>query len=107
MFAGTNRHADSPFVDRAVTLSNVRAPNTHDRQWRHDRPHHVAEPAVLPPAKIRMVVKGVVDFLVALVLLVPVAPVLLICTLLVKMTSRGPAFYSQVRLGKGGRPFWI
>jgi lipopolysaccharide/colanic/teichoic acid biosynthesis glycosyltransferase len=107
MFAGTNSHADSPFLQRGATSSYLRDPDTDDRQWRRDRPHDVIQAVLLPPAKVTMVVKGAVDFLVALVLLVPAAPVLMICTLLVKLTSRGPAFYSQVRLGKGGRPFWI
>jgi lipopolysaccharide/colanic/teichoic acid biosynthesis glycosyltransferase len=34
-------------------------------------------------------------------------PVLALAALLVKLTSRGPALYSQVRLGLGGRPFRI
>src|SRR5262249_54731454 len=33
--------------------------------------------------------------------------VILVAALLVKWTSRGPAFYRQIRLGKGGQPFWI
>lgn len=41
------------------------------------------------------------------VLLVCFAPLIFICALLVKLTSRGPAFYHQTRLGKGGRPFEI
>src|SRR5262249_6782677 len=36
-----------------------------------------------------------------------VAPVILLCAVLVRLTSRGPAFYSQVRLGRGGRPYRI
>jgi lipopolysaccharide/colanic/teichoic acid biosynthesis glycosyltransferase len=50
-------------------------------------------------------VKGVVDVLAALLLLILCAPLLLLGALLVKLTSRGPVFYSQVRLGKNGRPF--
>jgi lipopolysaccharide/colanic/teichoic acid biosynthesis glycosyltransferase len=51
--------------------------------------------------------KSAVDFAIALVLLLLAAPVILFCALLVRLTSRGPAFYSQVRLGRGGRPFRI
>jgi lipopolysaccharide/colanic/teichoic acid biosynthesis glycosyltransferase len=39
--------------------------------------------------------------------LVLAAPVILLATLLVKLTSRGPVFYTQVRLGRNGRPFSI
>ena len=48
-----------------------------------------------------------VEFALAFVLLVLTAPVTLLAALLVKLTSRGPAFYTQVRLGRGGRPFVI
>jgi lipopolysaccharide/colanic/teichoic acid biosynthesis glycosyltransferase len=34
-------------------------------------------------------------------------PLIALCAILVKLTSPGPAFYSQVRLGKNGRPFHI
>jgi lipopolysaccharide/colanic/teichoic acid biosynthesis glycosyltransferase len=51
--------------------------------------------------------KGVLDFVAAGLLLVPGAPVILLAALLVKLTSRGPAFYHQARLGRGGRPFTI
>ena len=51
--------------------------------------------------------KRVLDVCVALVLLIPAAPIILVAALLVKLTSRGPAFYAQTRLGLGGRPFRI
>lgn len=40
-------------------------------------------------------------------LLVGFTPLILVCVLLVKLTSRGPALYRQTRLGKDGRPFEI
>src|SRR5207302_4941226 len=52
-------------------------------------------------------VKAVADFAAAAVLLVLAAPVIGVAALLVKLTSRGPAFYSQIRLGKDGRAFSI
>ena len=51
--------------------------------------------------------KGVGDFLVGLSLLLLASPVILLAALLVKLTSSGPAFYCQTRLGKNGRPFTI
>jgi lipopolysaccharide/colanic/teichoic acid biosynthesis glycosyltransferase len=47
------------------------------------------------------------DVVLTLAGLVVGLPLLLLGAVLVKLTSRGPIFYSQVRLGKGGRPFWI
>jgi lipopolysaccharide/colanic/teichoic acid biosynthesis glycosyltransferase len=51
--------------------------------------------------------KGAAEFTAALVLLVLAAPLILVAGLLVKLTSRGPVFYTQTRLGRGGRPFTI
>jgi lipopolysaccharide/colanic/teichoic acid biosynthesis glycosyltransferase len=51
--------------------------------------------------------KTVAEFVVALGLFVLFLPVLLLCALLVKLTSSGPVIYSQVRLGRNGRPFRI
>jgi lipopolysaccharide/colanic/teichoic acid biosynthesis glycosyltransferase len=52
-------------------------------------------------------VKRAAEFAAALVLLVLTAPLILLAALLVKLTSRGPAFYTQTRVGLGGRPFTI
>jgi lipopolysaccharide/colanic/teichoic acid biosynthesis glycosyltransferase len=46
--------------------------------------------------------KGTVDFTLSLVLLVLTAPLVLFAVALVKLTSRGPAFYSQTRVGRNG-----
>jgi lipopolysaccharide/colanic/teichoic acid biosynthesis glycosyltransferase len=51
--------------------------------------------------------KPAVDCLLAAVLLVLLAPLMLIAALAVRLTSRGPVFYSQVRVGLGGRLFHI
>ncbi len=53
------------------------------------------------------VVKVSVDFVCALLLLLLTAPVILVAALAVKLTSRGPVFYAQTRLGRGARPFKI
>jgi lipopolysaccharide/colanic/teichoic acid biosynthesis glycosyltransferase len=51
--------------------------------------------------------KRALDLVVMLVLMVLAAPLILLSVLLVKLTTRGPVFYSQIRLGQGGRPFRI
>jgi lipopolysaccharide/colanic/teichoic acid biosynthesis glycosyltransferase len=48
-----------------------------------------------------------VEFAAALALFVLTLPVVLVAALLVKLTSRGPAFYWQTRLGRNGRPYTI
>ena len=47
--------------------------------------------------------KATLDFVLALHLFVLSAPVMLAAMLLIKFTSRGPALYSQTRLGKDGQ----
>jgi lipopolysaccharide/colanic/teichoic acid biosynthesis glycosyltransferase len=49
--------------------------------------------------------KAVLEFMAALVLLIVFAPVILLAALVVTATSRGPAFYCQVRAGRNGRLF--
>jgi lipopolysaccharide/colanic/teichoic acid biosynthesis glycosyltransferase len=61
----------------------------------------------LPQASPYFWLKRVVDGFAALVLLVVTAPLVLLAMLLVKLTSRGPALYSQTRLGRHGQPFTI
>ena len=53
------------------------------------------------------ITKILVDFLVALVLLLLTAPLLLLAALAIKLTSRGPIVYSQTRVGRGGLPYTI
>jgi lipopolysaccharide/colanic/teichoic acid biosynthesis glycosyltransferase len=51
--------------------------------------------------------KRMSDVVLAALLLVLSAPLSLLALVLVKLASPGPAFYSQVRLGRNGIPFWI
>ncbi len=49
--------------------------------------------------------KRAFDVLVSLLLLVLLSPVLLLTAVAVKLTSRGPLFFSQIRAGLRGREF--
>ena len=51
--------------------------------------------------------KLIADVGVTLLLLVAAAPFILLAMVLVKLTSRGPAIYTQVRLGRDGRPYRV
>ena len=48
-----------------------------------------------------------IEFVLAFVGLVVTAPMILLAGVLIRLTSRGPAFYTQVRVGKHGRRFTI
>jgi lipopolysaccharide/colanic/teichoic acid biosynthesis glycosyltransferase len=51
--------------------------------------------------------KTVVEWFAAAALLIVFAPLLVVLAAMVKLASRGPAFYSQTRLGKDGRHYRI
>jgi lipopolysaccharide/colanic/teichoic acid biosynthesis glycosyltransferase len=53
------------------------------------------------------IVKRVLELTLCVVLFVLFAPIILVMGVLVKLTSRGPVFYCQTRVGQGGRPFWL
>jgi len=62
-----------------------------------------------PTSSLRrtLFIKRSFDLIFATILLVVTAPLVGLCALLVKVTSRGPAFYTQERVGRFGRVFTI
>ena len=54
-----------------------------------------------------IVIKRVVDILFSSLVLTAGLPVYLLLMLITKLTSRGPVFFKQERLGKGQQPFFI
>lgn len=51
--------------------------------------------------------RAFLDRAIAAVLLLIFAPIILVLTVAVRSTTKGPAFYIQTRVGRGGRPFRI
>lgn len=76
-----------------------------------DRPHTalLRHSPVRPPGAVPVrdayPLKAFLDYTLAVLLAVVGLPVCLLCMLAVKLTSRGPAMYSQTRVGRGGRIF--
>ncbi len=62
-----------------------------------------------PPAPKRtyLKVRRLLDFTIALGLTLIALPIVALAALAVKLMSHGPAFYTQTRIGKGGREFTI
>lgn len=54
-----------------------------------------------------LVVKRSLDIGVSLILLVLLAPAILLAALAVRIDSRGPAFFRQLRTGRHGEEFWL
>jgi len=57
--------------------------------------------------RANMAVKRVFDLVVGGALCVVILPLLGVLGLLIKLDSRGPVFYRQERMGRGGKPFMI
>jgi lipopolysaccharide/colanic/teichoic acid biosynthesis glycosyltransferase len=53
----------------------------------------------------QLVLKRSVDVVGAILVLIVLSPVLLLVALAVRLTSRGPVFFRQIRVGLGGDPF--
>lgn len=57
--------------------------------------------------KIYFIIKRILDFLMALVGIIVLSPVFLIIFIVIKLDSKGPALFKQVRVGKAGEEFKI
>jgi exopolysaccharide biosynthesis polyprenyl glycosylphosphotransferase len=64
---------------------------------------------VRPPRRssIQEIAKRALDLVLASILLVMTAPVMLVAAVLIKAHDRGPVFFRQVRIGRGGEPFTL
>lgn len=49
--------------------------------------------------------KRLMDLVLAILLMIPTLPVLLVCAFAIKIDSLGPVFFAQERTGKGGKRF--
>jgi exopolysaccharide biosynthesis polyprenyl glycosylphosphotransferase len=66
--------------------------------------------ALVRPSRHRSVeeiAKRALDIVLAAVLLVMTAPVMAVAAVLIKAHDRGPVFFRQVRIGRGGEPFTL
>jgi len=57
------------------------------------------------PALVNTVLKRTGDLVGSALLLILLSPLFLVLAALIKLTSKGPVFYSTTVVGKGGRPF--
>jgi exopolysaccharide biosynthesis polyprenyl glycosylphosphotransferase len=60
-----------------------------------------------PENEYLILLKRVADFLMALILLTVLSPLLVLLGVLIKLTSKGPILYRQIRCGLGGRKFTV
>lgn len=56
---------------------------------------------------VNLILKRIIDFLGSFIGLIVISPILLIIALAIKLTSTGPVFFKQERIGKNGTVFRI
>ena len=71
------------------------------------RPSAALSDAPIPFAGIGDQFKAVADFALASAMMLVSLPVMLACIVAVRISSRGPAIYTQTRVGQGGRIFTL
>jgi exopolysaccharide biosynthesis polyprenyl glycosylphosphotransferase len=79
----------------------------HRVSVRELKPAQLVFSADLGPNTGMLAMQVVYSWLIAFFLLVLALPVMLVVALLVRLTSRGPVLYRQLRTGKDGVPFWL
>lgn len=55
--------------------------------------------------QIRKFVKRIFDIVTSMALIIAFSPILILCFVLVRITSKGPVFFRQERVGQFGKPF--
>ncbi len=80
-------------------VGNVKMSNVLDAPLVKIKPHIIAP--------WEMVVKRTMDVTFSLLAIILLLPVYIIIAILIKLDSKGPIFYMQERIGKGGKPFKI
>jgi exopolysaccharide biosynthesis polyprenyl glycosylphosphotransferase len=91
-------------VDLAIApaLTDIAGPRIHTRPLAGLPLLHVEVPKYEGGAQWA---KAAFDFITALVAVVLLSPLLIVIALLIKLTSRGPVFFRQERVGLNGAPF--
>lgn len=62
---------------------------------------------ILKKRKIQLVLKRIFDIVVSFIGLLILSPIFLIIAIVIKLNSKGPVFFRQVRVGKDGKEFRI
>jgi len=85
--------------------------NCYPENWQNEtsRP---SNPALYPDLasrdrsrRVAIVVKRIMDIIGSVVAIILFAPVILIIAIAIKLTSKGPVFFRQERIGQHGKPF--
>ena len=88
----------------APQLTDIAGPRVHIRPVEGLPLLHVEEPKL---SGVAWLVKNVMDRTLAVIMLVLLSPLFLIISLMIWFSDRGPAFFSQARIGREGTKFRV
>lgn len=65
--------------------------------------------SVMPPSLSsgELFIKRLLDIVISVIILIITSPIMLLLLILIPLTSKGNPIYSQVRIGKNGKPYMI
>ena len=114
-----NHHSDSSETSKLVSLRLRGTPvltlaEYYERQWYMVPVDHIEEDWFLRSQGFSMLgnpvslrIKRVIDFILSSVMLIISIPIVFISALLIKLTSKGPVFFKQTRVGLNAETFTI
>lgn len=105
--AATTNGRQSVMEDNAVAMRTEALARSYTHRAGSRLALEPSTAAVRPHRRSYAEAKTVLDYVLASLLLVIFLPILFACALLVKLTSKGPVFYRQLRVGQHGRLFEI
>lgn len=86
--------------------------NCYPENWQTETSSRPSNPALYPDLasrdrsrRVAIVVKRIMDIIGSIVAIILFAPVILIIAIAIKLTSKGPVFFRQERIGQHGKPF--
>jgi lipopolysaccharide/colanic/teichoic acid biosynthesis glycosyltransferase len=96
-----------------LTLNQLRVSfHVYPEDWRHDAPKRPSNPALYPDLaaredskRVSNTMKRMMDVAGSALALIIGAPVFLAIAIAIKVTSKGPIFFRQRRIGQHGTPF--
>lgn len=103
-FPASQRLEDRPRLLVVPSVYDILVGRVSSRRL-HDVP--LVEVLKNPEEELSFLVKGVLDIVIASVLLAVSLPILIGAGVMIKLTSRGPVCYRQRRVGKGGKEFTL
>src|SRR3954453_14410604 len=93
------------FLSRKTTMSLSLGAHAAQIPAQFDADYQEMSMRTMPIRTSTTLLRTLVDWFGALVLLILSIPVLLAAIVLIKLTSAGPVLYRQTRLGRGGHPY--